>query len=156
MLERLGKAGNYLGSVINRTTGRSAWMEAMQQPKRRPDDSSPSWSIPINHALDTVAPAYAGLELLAPATSRLISPILRATYTETVGRKDSLKAVLAVPAMAFDMALNSTILFSGSTIQEMMAWKLTVNAATHIGLDAASAVANRIRNHRTNRHHLAV
>ncbi|GEM_PF-3740257 len=140
MLERFGKAGNYLGSVINRTIGRSAWMEAMHQPKRRPDDSYPySWSIPINHALDTAAPFYAGLELLAPATSRFFVQTLK--DPKTWERSSGLDLLRLVP----DLALIGATVYLSHNPLEFVAMRLALNAATHVGLDAASAVANGIR-----------
>ncbi len=135
MLERFGEAKNYLGSVMDRTIGRAAWREAMQQPKRRPDDSYPSsWSIPINHALDTAAPFYAGLELIAPATSRFFVQTLK--DPKTLERSSGLDLLRLAP----DLALIGATIYLSHNPLEFVAMRLAANAAIHIGLDVADKI----------------
>lgn len=117
-----------------------------------PGDERPAWARAVNRAvnkvLDPDAPLYTMLEAIAPATSRLISPLLRTTEEGHLGRYDHLKAVLMVPTMAIDMTLIYASLSLGHSPLEVVAWKLAANAATHIGFDLAELVVNRIRNFR--------
>lgn len=160
MSERFGATKDYLGSVANRTIGRAAWKQAVRAPELEMDtytgDERPAWARKVSKVLGYAAPLCFILEVTAPATSRLITSILQATYKETPGRYDHLKTALMIPTMAIDITLNYGALFLSHTLSEVVAYKLVANAATHVGLDAASAVANRIRNHRPTNTTLAV
>lgn len=136
---------DYMGSVVDRTIGISAWRAAMQQPRRLPDNYYQySWSIPINHALDTAAPVHAALEFLTPATSRLITSLLRTTKEGNLERYDLFKARFMIPTMAIDIALLAASVFLGQNLLEVVIWKLGGNVAFQVGSD----LAHRIRGSR--------
>ncbi len=139
MAKRLEAIKDYLGSVADRTMGRQAWVEAMQQPNEPSSyaytKKQPSWARGLNRALYQGAPASAALEFIAPAISRVVFPIVEGNKENQILKNDYLNTGLIIPALITDISTNMFAIIVGRNPLEGTLLKLTANAATHVGLD---------------------
>lgn len=153
MLERLETTKNYLGSVVNRTIGRAAWMEAMQQPNESYaysyTNTQPTWARYLNRALYQGAPIFAGLQLLAPFAFSEQFGKFSFSFTPAEYEKNPYALFgEIIGVIAAEGVLWLPTIALANNLGEAVGLKLATNAVVHMGLDAATAVANMVKKRR--------
>ena len=138
---------DYLGSVVNRTIGRAAWMESTQrlaQQTYSPDD--PKWIRGFRRVFKPICAL--GDEVIFPVGTRLAP---RRSEKQSFGLSGTELAWLSV-----DLALWVSALWLIDNPGVAAGLKVVSNAATQTGLDLAQAGIKRIRKPRPSGTTLAV
>lgn len=149
MANPIEAARDYMGELGNRVIGRAAWNEAMRRPAFTKLHSGPGespWDIKI---MEHGAPFLAIGELTFPVFSRLLVAEKTPKQMAQMEKHPYLFSAKIIAAISADVALLvPTIWLFPRNPLAAAGLKLATNMVVNAGLDAAGAVANRIRNRR--------
>lgn len=138
MANPIEAARNYMGSVVKRTFGISAWQETMRRPEiphiydsRQPREINPEAVLSF------------ALQFFSPATySVWFEPFLKKNNTEPLSHLKMTRPM--IPTMVIDLTLHSASFILGQNLLGLAAWRLGGNVVIQVGSD----LAHRIRGSR--------